>query len=1509
VLAVTGGSGTVGGIAYTVGVDGSGHQVIDFTGTATVAAYKAALEAVSFASAAENPSAVQRDITFQVNDGTNSSPLRRAFVDVTSINDAPVVDLNGAGTSVNYKTLYVENGAAVTISDSTVAISDPDNTILQSATIVLTDPALGDFLAAGAMPGTITASTYDPMTHSITLTGSASMADYQTAIAAITFASSSENPTGADRHVVVTVNDGNLNSAPATTTITVIPTKEPPTGADSIVALNEDMPIVITAANFGFSDPVDSPPDNFKDVIIDSLPTSGMLTNNGVPVVVGQVISIADIDAGLLVFTPAANANGSPYADFTFRVQDTGGTIATADVFSETFGVGNGRIDFAGAGLTGTTNYVYDSSGVVTDGNYVLTDSIAGTGDWWAQTTTFYPDLSFRDHTGDLNGRFMEVNASVAPGEFYRQTVTVSTADAYQVSVALANANALTIKPNVRIQILDSTNTVVATMDTGSLPDFTTSANAWQTYTLPANLPAGTYSFVLINNAPGGFGNDLFIDDIKFQRVFPTPGADTDPVANTMTFNVAPVNDTPVLDLNSAASVSDSNLGHTTSFTEGDAPVAVAMPVAGVTDIGEGDITSLTIVSAAISDGAAEVITIAGQPFPANADATHTAVVGSTTVSISYVSSTGTFTITNLAGAAVPMAPADLAALVQSVTYENTSQNPTAGDRTLSFTVTDSGNLTSAPAVATIQMIPVNDPPGLATPIPNQTTGDGSVVSILTVGTFSDPEGGVLIYSLASSAPSWLSIDPTTGEISGTAPADASQNSNSNIAGLYDVVVIATDAQGAQTPAQFRLTVTNLPPVAVADASAVGEDGPVLNGNVLTGAGNTVPGSGVDHDTAPDTDPLTVVSADQAGTAITLDVPFTTAGGGVLTLHADGSYSFDPGTAYNGLDQGTTATETISYTVSDGNGATSTTTLTLTINGANDPIVVIDPNNPGTPTNPTPAPDPLNIIPDPTTTDGAAITPIDVSSFMVDPEGKPISFTLDPATPSWLTIDPTTGQLTGTPPADASQNSNTGTPGEYLVTIIGTDSHGVLTTTTVTITVTNLPPVAEDDHATGGNEDHDQSGNVLADPMTGDYDTAPDADLLTVVGVAGGTVGQPIVLTYGTLTLDSHGAWIFTPNALANTLPMGALVQEVLSYTISDGNGGTGQATLTLDIHGVNDAPTSTPLPPATGFEGTPVSLPTAGVFHDVDTPDVLTFSATGLPPGLSIDPVTGLISGSPAVGSSAGGPYTVVVTADDHHGGTITSTFLLEVKVPAGNSPIPGPHVPGPGVPVEPPRNDIQPIVLPVVESMKDLHNATPVENDHIISRTVHQMSDTHALTDLDNRSDHITQLVEWLGRQGRTASWMNELFDMLEQTPYEGDGLVLALSGPQGKALGVHSVEWDGALFVGVDAIAPGAKVVSIMQANGKPLPSYALNLGQGDVVINVPVGQEWLELMITGRLPNGRIARWYVDLNLQTSEIITAHKPSEKTLSLFEASQLQMANSGTRAWVQTLSHLPST
>ncbi len=98
-----------------------------------------------------------------------------------------------------------------------------------------------------------------------------------------------------------------------------------PAGADKAIRLNENGSYALAAADFGFADPNDSPANRLLAVKVAALPSVGTLKLDGAPVAAGQTVSLADLDAGKLVFAPAANASGDNYASFAFRVQDDGG--------------------------------------------------------------------------------------------------------------------------------------------------------------------------------------------------------------------------------------------------------------------------------------------------------------------------------------------------------------------------------------------------------------------------------------------------------------------------------------------------------------------------------------------------------------------------------------------------------------------------------------------------------------------------------------------------------------------------------------------------------------------------------------------------------------------------------------------------------------------------------------------------------------------------------------------------------------------------------------------------------------------------------------------------------------------------------------------------------------------------------------------------------------------------------------------------------------------------------
>ena len=121
-----------------------------------------------------------------------------------------------------------------------------------------------------------------------------------------------------------------------TATVTVITgpvTNIAPLASDSSVTTDEDTAYSFAASDFSFTD--EDYGDELASVTVVTLPAVGALELDGVPVVVDQVVMAANISK--LAFTPAANANGSAYASFTFKVSD--GTDESASAYTMTVNV------------------------------------------------------------------------------------------------------------------------------------------------------------------------------------------------------------------------------------------------------------------------------------------------------------------------------------------------------------------------------------------------------------------------------------------------------------------------------------------------------------------------------------------------------------------------------------------------------------------------------------------------------------------------------------------------------------------------------------------------------------------------------------------------------------------------------------------------------------------------------------------------------------------------------------------------------------------------------------------------------------------------------------------------------------------------------------------------------------------------------------------------------------------------------------------------------------------
>ena len=155
-----------------------------------------------------------------------------------------------------------------------------------------------------------------------------------------------------------------------------------------------------------------------------------------------------------------------------------------------------------------TTNYSFFGFDCPNDGSYtVINRSTACFGNSWHTVT--------QDHTGNSNGYFMLVNASLQPNDFYLDTVhglcpnTTFEFAAWMLNILLPSAcQPNPQQPNITFSIETVTGTALQTFNTGTIPS--DASPTWKQYGFIFKTPAGISDIVvrIVNNAPGGCGND-----------------------------------------------------------------------------------------------------------------------------------------------------------------------------------------------------------------------------------------------------------------------------------------------------------------------------------------------------------------------------------------------------------------------------------------------------------------------------------------------------------------------------------------------------------------------------------------------------------------------------------------------------------------------------------------------------------------------------------------------------------------------------------------------------------------------------------------------------------------------------------------------------------------------------------------------------------------------------------------------------------------------------------------
>ncbi|MGF1445026.1 MAG: Ig-like domain-containing protein [Pikeienuella sp.] len=369
---------------------------------------------------------------------------------------------------------------------------------------------------------------------------------------------------------------------------------------------------------------------------------------------------------------------------------------------------------------------------------------------------------------------------------------------------------------------------------------------------------------------------------------------------------------------------------------------------------------------------------------------------------------------------------------------------------------------------------------------------------------------------------------------------------------------------------------------------------------------------------------------------------------GQATIDAEAdTVTYDPAGNLDFLSEGEESVEEVFYTVSDGNG-TIVGQLLVTVTGENDAPLAADDDRA------------VDATAGETTFDVVAASVIDpdANDTVVISGLSPLSIVEgDRAEFGTLAISDDATGLVFNPGADFN-DLDVGETRTVQATYTVTDSELASDTGLISITVTgvefeNTPPVAANDAAGLDADDGPLTIDVLAN------DTDADGGSLTITSVGALSALSGSFEALGTLSIaEDNLSLVYDPGEAFDTLPINESALLQADYTVSDGQGGSATATVTITVDGV-----AVPNNPPLAQDDTATTETGATVLVDVlanDTdPDLDPLTVTLL---TSLDPEVGT-----AMVTEAGG---VVFRSAAEFEGLVTIDYQIDDDAPQEIAP-----------------------------------------------------------------------------------------------------------------------------------------------------------------------------------------------------------------------------------------------
>ena len=624
---------------------------INITGAGSIEAYRSVLSGLQFGSTAGEPMSRSRLVQIQVSDGRFTSDPLILTIAIQLINDNnPVLDLSLGTDGLGYSTSFREGGIFIIIAGPDLSLTDLDDDMIHSVTVNFTNPVDREERLGSFALGAVQAVSRD---YGLELVGPAVASEFVLALQTVFYENSAIEPSKPQqaRLVEFIASDGERNSLPAIATITIL--------------LVNDAPAIRLEGGTS------------QDVILVYSESEASLS------LVSENVTISDVDSELLSFVNVTITDFLPGIDdlvystegYNITVQFLSGTLllsgpATPGDFSAVLQT----LHYTNAFVSGDQlDQLQSGKSIqfsVSDGS--LTSQIA---------TAFITFAAVNDPPIiDLNGpspglnfatTFTEGNISVAITSPLLTLVDVDSTELHSVSVQLTNVQQRTG------EVLSVIRNIV-----GIVTAYNSSTNL-----LTIEGPSPTMNFELVlrslvyqNSVPEP------IPGVRMVTIMASDGEDSSNQV-TSTITVIGVNDPPVISLQPSGN----------SFVEEAGPIQLlGRNSAEVSDSDSQILSSLMVVLENISDREEESIF------------TSAAVQGSIMVRNQLREHTSSFIFSFIPESLGTTA--QFTQVLQGLAYNNTAQEPTAGTRYASISVSDSSQSSQVFNIS-IPTILVNDNP------------------------------------------------------------------------------------------------------------------------------------------------------------------------------------------------------------------------------------------------------------------------------------------------------------------------------------------------------------------------------------------------------------------------------------------------------------------------------------------------------------------------------------------------------------------------------------------------------------------------------------------------------------------------------------------------------------------------------------------------------------------------------------------------------------------------------